>query len=342
MDQGWSLEVSLIAMLAAALVIGIAGTRLSRLADRLADRTGLGEAVVGAVLLGGATSLPGITASVTAAMSGYPVMALANAFGGIAAQTAFLAIADLAFPKINLEHAAAEIANITQGALLVSLLSVLALAMLGPPISFFGIHPATWILIGGYLFGTRLIYRAHIQPMWRPRMTRETRPDEPAETPEKESLRGLWLGFLTGAILVMAAGWVLTRAGASLTRQTGLSESLVGGVLIAVTTSLPELVTSIAAVRRGAVTLAVGGILGGNTFDTLFAAVADIAYRPGSIYEKATVRETALVLLTIMMTGILLLGLLHREKRGFANIGFESILVLILYLLGMAGLRYYG
>ena len=97
-------------------------------------------------------------------------------------------------------------------------------------------------------------------------------------------------------------------------------------------TSLPELVTSVAAVRRGALTLAVGGIIGGNAFDTIFVAFSDIAYRDGSIYHAITGQQVYLISLTILMTGVLLLGLLRREERGIVNIGFESFLILLLYV----------
>ena len=119
---------------------------------------------------------------------------------------------------------------------------------------------------------------------------------------------------------------------------------MVGTFPTAVVTSLPELVTSVAAVRRGALTLAVGGIIGGNAFDTIFVAFSDVAYREGSIYHAISERQLFLISLTILLTGLLLLGLLRREKHGIANIGFESFLVLVLYFgsfvfLLAAGLR---
>ena len=330
-----SLAFNLLLFLGCAVAIAVLGTRLTGLADRLADRTGLGEALVGAVFLGACTSLPGITASVTAALDGYPSLAIANAVGGIAAQTTFLVLADLAYPKINLEHAAASMPNILQGALLITLLGALLGAMVGPQVAIFGVHPVTPLLFAGYGFGLNLIRRSHARPMWQPRMTRSTRVDEPEAESRRHPLLRLWAEFVVIGVLLMIAGLLLTRAAEGLGHQIGLTESLVGGLLVAVTTSLPELVTSLAAVRRGALTLAVGGIIGGNCFDTLFAAVADVAYRPGSIYGAVSGREPTLVALTIVMNGVLLLGLLSREKRGPANIGFEGALVLLLYLVGV-------
>lgn len=80
-----SIPVSIGLFLIAVLVIALTGTRMARLADQLADATGLGEAVVGALFLGGSTSLAGIVTSVTAAAQGHPELAVSNALGGIAA-----------------------------------------------------------------------------------------------------------------------------------------------------------------------------------------------------------------------------------------------------------------
>ena len=132
--------------------------------------------------------------------------------------------------------------------------------------------------------------------------------------------------------IVGSAGWVVARTGTAVTEQTGLSETAVGGFLTAVSTSLPELVTSIAAVRQGALTLAVGDIIGGNVFDTLFVSLSDLAYRDGSLIHAAGRWGQFTTALPVLLTGILLMGLIRREKSGIANIGFESFFVLLLYL----------
>ena len=134
----------------------------------------------------------------------------------------------------------------------------------------------------------------------------------------------------------------MAESGIAITRRTGLSETVVGALLTAVVTSLPELVTSIAAVRRGALTLAVGGIIGGNCFDVLFLSFSDVAYRGGSIYHAITDRQVFLVALTQVLVGILLLGLLRRERAGVLGIGFESFLILTIYLGSIALLLIQG
>ncbi len=334
--QAMGLSMSLALLVACAAVIGIVGTRLTRVVDELADRTGMGEAMAGAVLLGMATSLSGIVLSVKAAAEGQPELAMSNALGGIAVQTLFLTIADLCLRRVNLEHAAASIGNLLQGTLVLCLLSLILVGSFSPEVSLWSIHPVTPLLLLGYLFGLRVIAQGQKAAMWRPARTRETREDTPDTSSSEHSLTSLWLRFAVMALALGVSGWLLEASASEIAARTWLSEAAVGSLLTAVVTSLPELVTSIAAVRRGALTLAVGGIIGGNAFDTLFVAASDVAYRNGSIYHQISGSVLLWVALSILMTGVLLMGLLRREKHGLGRIGFESVTLIGLYAAGAA------
>lgn len=319
----------------AALVIGTCGVRLARVAEELAERTGLGQAMTGALILGGITSLSGLSTSISAAWSGDGNLAISNGVGGIAAQTVFLVFADLAYRRANLEHAAAAEVNLIQGALLVSLLAVPILAMAGPNLTILWVHPASLLLVLGYGLGIRLISGARDRPQWHPVMTRDTQTEE--RTPKRAGgpTRSLWLRLLIYGGLVALAGYAIAHTASVLADWSGLTTTAIGALFTAVVTSLPELVTALAAVRRGALALAVGDILGGNCFDVLFVALSDFAYLEGSIYHAVSSRQLFFLALTIILTGLLLLGLLRRERHGFANIGFESALVLALYIGGL-------
>lgn len=335
--SGWTLPLLVPALAVAALVIALAGARLAAVADLLADRTGLGEAFTGAVLLGASTSLPGLATSVTAAWEGHADLAIGNCVGGIAAQTMFLALADFFQRRANLEHAGASLPNLVNSVLLVCLLGFVLLAADGPAWSVGHVHVATPLLVVGYLAGLRLVRVVHRGPLWEPVRTRETRTDEPAERRAGEpSTAGLWVRFAALGAVLAVAGWAVGQLGIGLTARTGLSGTLVGTLFTSIATSLPELFTAIAAVRRQALTLAVGDIVGGNLFDVLFLAAADLAYRPGSLYGAFDPRHRFLVALAILQTATLLLGLIRREEHGFANIGFESLLLLVFWVGGMA------
>lgn len=332
-ELAWMPSAGLYAALAVlAAVIVAAGAKLAATADKLADATGWGEATVGAVLLGGSTSLPGIVASVTAAATGHPTLAISNAIGGIAVQTFFLAIADMFHPRVNLEHAAASTTNLFQATLLVAMLSIpLAASTLAFDLRIGWVSVFSFLLIGGYALGVRAAGEIRLTPMWQPEKTRETKADEEEAPPPRESTRTLALRFAGLGATTGIAGYLLTAVAVELSARTGLDETAVGGLITGVITSLPELVTSIAAVRRGALNLAVGGIIGGNAFDVLFLAFADIAHTgERSLYTYFSGTHQLVVVTTILMTAILLMGLVARQRRG-GLIGFESWLVIVLY-----------
>ncbi|MDH3347909.1 MAG: hypothetical protein OEM02_07400 [Desulfobulbaceae bacterium] len=336
-DPGsWSLAYIVANFAAVAAIIGLFGVKMTKTARELAHSSGLGEALVGALFIGASTSLSGITMSVSAAAAGYAQMAVSNGLGGIAAQTAFLALADIAYRRANLEHAAASAENLFMAAFVLTLLGIHALALSVPSVSFFAVHPATVVLIISYIFGVHLLARTHDTPMWLPKRTIDTSREPTNPSPKRRHLRKIWLQFTVYAIIVAVAGWFLAQLAVPLVDKTGLSHGVVGGVFTAVSTSIPELVVAITAVRMGALNLAVGDIIGGNAFDTLFVAASDIAYREGPIYAAISSAEQFWLSNSIVMTGVLLMGLIYRQRHGPGNIGLESVILLALYFGGLA------
>jgi len=320
-------------------VVALAGVRITHMADRIADRTGLGEAVVGGMLLGMTTSLSGTMVSLSAAIDGRASLAFSNGVGGIAAQTAFLVLADMAYRRSNIEHAAADQPTLFQAALLILLLALPVVAFTMPEVTVLAIHPVSIALLAIYMLGAWTAARLREAPSWKPIATSETRTDEPDAEAADTALGWVFiLGFIALALSLAAAGWTLSKTGVRIAELTGLSETAVGALLTAVATSLPELVTTLVAVRIGALQLAVAGIIGGNMFDTLFLTLSDIAYRDGSLYHAVSTGDLFWLTIGLAMTAILLLGLIVREKQGPAGIGFESVGILGLYL-GAIGLQ---
>ncbi|MAO02925.1 MAG: cation transporter, partial [Citromicrobium sp.] len=199
-----------------------------------------------------------------------------------------------------------------------------------PQIAFFGVHPVSPIMIAVYLIGLHNAHSIRQEPMWQPKETPGLRVEaddiesDPRSTP---LLASLFAGLV---LIVGACGWVVGESGLGLSGELGISQGVVGALGTAIVTSLPELVTTIAAVRRGALQLAIGGIIGGNMFDALFVSASDIAYRDGSIYHAIGERALFWMALVCLMTGVLLLGLLRREKQGPGGIGWESVILLAL------------
>ncbi|MEI7031341.1 cation transporter [Streptomyces pratensis] len=338
----WPLGVSIGVFLLATAVTVVCSVRLAGLGDTLADRTGWGEALFGAVLFGLVTSLSGIVMTAVSAAADQPGLAYSNAVGGIAAQTLALVVADAFLRRINLEHAAASLSNMLFGCLLIGLLGIALMATFSPSVTFLGVHPASVVMAAFYIGGLRLI-RSHSEPLWRAVPTKETLPDVASE--ETEDFAGhrtsrLWAEFAAVAGIVMVGGWAVARAAESIVENTGLNAGLVGAVFMGLVNALPETVTSVAAVRRGAVTLAVAAVIGGNCLDALNLVVGDIAYRGGSLFHAAERPELFLTSGALVMTVVLLGGLLVRQKRGWLKIGFDGVLLVLVYASTVAVLAY--
>lgn len=316
---------------AAGVVIAVVGTWLTRLADVIAYETGAGQALTGGILLGATTSLGGTVTSISTAWTGDTDLAISNAIGGIAVQTAFLAVADLVYRRANLEHSGSSLENLLQSGLLIAMLALPLMASALPGYTVWGVSPVSVVLVVFYVFMNRVIMEARDNPMWYPRRTRSTQQERSAPEGGRRALAGVFLQFAAIGAVVGVSGWMLGRAGVLLAAQTGISQTAVGGVMTSVMTSVPELITAVVAVRRGSANLAIGGIIGGNAFDVLFLVASDVAYRDGSIYAEMTPTHHLILSASILMAAVLLLGLLKRDKEGPAGIGFEGILIFAIY-----------
>ena len=341
----WPLLPSLGVLAAMAVVIVIAGVRLTGIADTLAERTGLGDAVGGALLLGAVTSLPGNVTVLTGALEGDPGFALANPIGGIALQTVWLAIADLLYRRVNLEHAAASLQNVLQSVLLIAMLAIPVIAYATPDLRLGWIHPMTLLIPALYAYGLTLLRRMQREPLWQPVHTDQTADGDgeddgdgdgdgeavdadPAHQDQRSTAR-LWRLLAVMGLITGVAGWLVGRAGLSVIAEAGLDSGVVGFTLTTAISSLPELVVLLTAVRMGQLTLGVGNIVGGNVYDILMISVADVGYLEGPIYRDAG--PTSLILLggTLVMTAVLAAGLLMRDRKW---IGFEGVSIPLIYV----------
>ncbi len=247
-----------------------------------------------------------------------------------------VAIADLVYRRVNLEHAAASLQNVLQSVLLVAMLAVPVVAYATPTLTIGWIHPLTLLIPALYAYGLVLLRQMQRAPMWQPTRTEQTADDDSGDDDEDgecaadgTSTARLWWALAGLGLVVGAAGWVVGRAGLSLVAVTGLEGGLVGFTLTTAISSLPELVVLVTAVRMGQLTLGIGNVIGGNVYDTLMIAVADLVYLRGSLYSDAG--PTSLILLggTLLMTATLAAGLVMRDRRG---IGFEGVSIPLIYL----------
>jgi cation:H+ antiporter len=159
-----------------------------------------------------------------------------------------------------------------------------------------------------------------------------------SDAPSQLSMTKLYVYGSIAATVILAAGWLVVLTGDALATQTGLGASFIGVTLVAASTSLPELSTTLAAVRRGRHEMAVANILGTNCLEVALLLVADLSYRPGPILAETDQSALVAVAIGLVVTCMYLLGLLERRDQTFGRIGWDSLAVLIAYGLGLIAL----
>lgn len=320
-------------ILAAGTILFI-GPRLSRAADEVGRRTGIGATLAGALFIGATTSLPGLIITFNTALEGFANIAVSNSMGGVAAQTLFIGIADAALRKGHLTHRNILEESLIQTAVVIVLLTLILMAIVVGDYTFFHLHPLSPVILITIFMGFLIVREAKRNPQWEALHASALAEDKKKREPnplEKESRSSLIGKYIVYAVIISGGGVVISYTGTNVVEATGMSPVIMGATFMALAASLPDLVTATASVRRGSVGLAIGNIVGGNAFDTIMVVVADIAYTEGSIFNVLDRKVSILVVTTLLMTAVLLIGLIRREKRGLANIGIESYLIMIIY-----------
>ena len=329
----------------AGATIWFGGYRLSIYGDAIAERNNWGRAFVGALLLGIVTSLPEVATSVSAAALGSAPLAVNNLMGGIAMQIAVLAVVDLLFVKGALTFFSPKPVLLMCGVLLVFQLSLTLAAMAaGEFFSLWGVGLWPVVLMSAYVVSVFFMYRYEGRERW-------VAADIPDESYEEESPTAdrktqdetvsrfkLYALFAGSALLVLVGGYAASATGDALAEQTGLGGSFVGATLVALATSLPEVSTTMGAVRVGAYTMAIANIFGTNALESGLLLICDIAYRGGLILEAVDRSAQFAAAMGILVTCIYLWGLLERRNKTVLGMGVDSALVLSFWLLGLGGL----
>lgn len=340
----------LLIFLAAVAAIWVAGIQLSRYTDVLAERLNLGAAFGGLILLAIATNLPELAITVSAAIQGNLSIAVGNILGGIAIQTAVLALLDLVGvrgPK-SLTYRAGSLSLIVEAALVIAILAVvIAGTQLPAGLILFRLTPDTILIAAMWVVGLVLVNRAgkgmswyddgqapgsQPEPMGHSRAMRE----EMATATGTSTSKAVAI-FSAGALITLIAGVVLERSGSGMADEAGLSGIIFGATVLALATSLPEISTGLAAVKMGDYKLAASDIFGGNAFLPVLFLLATIISGK-AVLPAAQSTDIYLTALAILLTLVYLLGIAFRPRRKPLGMGIDSLLVLILYAAGIAGL----
>jgi cation:H+ antiporter len=337
-----SLPILAAIFLAAAGVIWFAGIQLSNTTDEIDARFGLGEAVGGLVLLALATNLPEIAIVSTAAVQHSFDIATGNVLGGIAIQTVVLVALDgFGVPRRPLTNATASLVQVLEGALVIAVLAVAIGATLLPQAVVIGrIDPSALLILLLWVGGLYLVRRASKGLPWKG-MSKGDAPDSGPKKRarvRKQRAMAVTVGvFAAAGVATLAAGVFVEESGNAIATQIHLNGAVFGGTILAAATALPELSTGLAAVKIEDFELAVSDIFGGNAFlPVLFFPATLLAGQ--SVLGKAAKTDAFLAVLGILLTTVYMCGLVFRPKRQYLRLGPDSIAVLVLYCVGIAGM----
>lgn len=324
--------------LLSALVITIAGVKLSEFGDRLADQTGLGGLWIGVVLMAGATSLPEVFTTVSAAMLEIPDLVAGDLLGAGLTNMLTLGIIDQLFRQKRVwQQAALGHTLIASLAMVLTALAGLFIALKWE-VAVWNIGIDSLILLVLYVLGMRLVYRQEDvarRQKEAERVIEAVAGQEEKAVSESQGVRRTAVGFAIAALAIVIAAPFLAFSAEQIAEQTGMTRTFIGTFLLAIATSLPELVTSIAAVRLGAFDLAVGNLFGSNAFNMGAIFFADVAYRQGPLLNSVSVTHSLTAFWAIFLMNVGLMGIIYRAEKRYYLIEPDSFLMILGYIVGM-------
>ena len=316
--------------LACAVVIFLAGKRLSYYGDLLADLTGMGKAWIGLILMAAVTSLPELMVGVSSvAIVGSADLAVGDILGSCAFNLGILSMMDVFTPKTHPLFANTSKSHVLTAGFGIILISLVGLGLfLNEDITFLpflGLTSISFLLV--YLIAVRVLFNfQHSTPQAIESIDSHQIPF---------TLKQVLLRYALFASVIILAALALPYFVEHLADATGMGKTFAGTLFLAASTSLPEIAVSLAAIRMGSSDMAIGNLLGSNLFNVLILFLDDIFYQKGHLLKDAAELNLLSVFFVLMMTGVAIIGFIFpsREKKWFLS--WDTFVIFSLYLINM-------
>lgn len=293
----------------------------------MADMLGWGKMFMGLVLMASVTSMPELMLGFSSVvLVDAPDLAVGDIVGSCAFNILIISIMDLFYnPKKPLTSDVQQ-GHVISASLSIIMLGLVAVAILMPgtfgKIGWIGGSSVLFIMI--YLLAIRVLYlyekKQHVLHIF---------PNEGELT-----LKQVVIKYVVSAVFVMVAAMALPFFGERLAAESGLGQSFFGTLFMAASSSLPEIVISIAAIRIGTIDLAIGNIFGSNIFNIGILALDDIFFMEGPILYHTSSSHIIPVLGTIIITAIGISGIVFRAERKW-KLALDTAFILLVFLLMM-------
>jgi cation:H+ antiporter len=313
-------------------IIFYSGTKLSRYGDIIAEKTGLGRTWIGVVLMASVTSLPELVTGISSiTYAGVPDIAVGDVLGSCVLNMLIFAILDV-FHRPMPISAKAHYGHILSAGFVMLLLGFVAASLfLGDRVSPLGwIGPYSLLFVFIYFIAMRLIYfyeKREISAFLREMAVELRYRDIPAKT--------AYINFGINALVVIVAAIILPKVGEGIAQITGLGQTFVGNIFIAISTSLPEAAVSISAVKMGLIDLAIGNLFGSNIVNIFILAIDDIFFIKGPIFSFVNIDHIIPALSAITMTTIAIIGLTYNAGKKPLFLAWDSIGIILVYVVNL-------
>jgi cation:H+ antiporter len=267
----------------------------------------------GAILLAGVTSLPELVSGITAvSLLNAPNLAIGGIIGSNLFNLVLIAVMDLAYQPGSILSQAQE-GHILSGGLGILLMGLAVISpLIGPLFNGSGVMGISFISFGlviAYMVGARLLARFQGK-----RVVEVLEQEAVQRHYDQISHRRTYVTFAVAGLVVVVAGVWLGSIADRIAAETGLGRSFVGAFFLGVSTFLPEIAASLAAVRMGAIDLAIGNVVGSNLFNITLLAVYDVFDGPQNLWASMSVANALALVIAIMMTAVAIISLIYRAS----------------------------
>ena len=325
------LAIALILFIGTSVIVVASARYLVTSGNVIAIKTGWGHVWVGTLLLAGATSLPELVATSTAAFLNNPGLAAGNVFGSNMLNMTIMTLA-LGFlgGKLVFQQVLPQQRAVALFATVLTILAVL-LATARLDVKWWLISPASLIIIAFYVLGS-----------WRLFKQSSDAAHHEEETTHR-SIQWAWTVFGLSSAAIFLATFLLTRSAADIAEITGVGESFIGVLALAFVTSLPEVSTSVAALRQNAPDLAISNLFGSNAFNIIVLAIADLFFTGGSLFGNMQTGAVVAGLFAILLMSLSIWQLLFkRPVKVFSFVEPSIFLMISIYAAGLFLVFYMG
>lgn len=322
MVEVWLVWLQL-ALCGAAIAVG--GTYLTRYADVIADKTGWSGAWIGLVLLATVTSLPELATGVSSVtLADAPDVAVGNVLGACVLNLAYVAVLDVMQREESLFRRA------SQGHIGLAGFGIVMLALVALGLAFSHLPMAYGMghvgLVAPLLL---LVYPVAVRTVFVYERSQIVAGAERGASRYPDiSLAQAALRCFAAACVVVVAGVWLPFVATELAQAMQWTRSFVGTLLVAMVTSLPELVVTLSALRLGALDMAIANLLGSNLFNLLILSIDDLLYLPGPIFGAVSAVHAVSAASALLMSGVVVIALLVRPSARVLRVAGWSSLML--------------